>query len=260
MELDDQIDNDFDAGFSEDTVTPTEKPETTEAPAEPAPQAPKYAQITEEQYQHLLSRATAIDEIKAAQEKQFGTAFGKIGGIERLVNQLQAAAPAGQSIEVSEDDFDELRADFPELAAMQVKGLNKALAKVRGSGPAVDPEMLEQRIQERLAPEIQRVREEASQKIVDLTIRQQHRDWNKVVRSPEFAEWLAAKPQAERDAIQYSDDPDVVADHITTFKAAAKAATTRAKRFDQAVTPRGTGGHAPAPDDDDEFNAGFNGR
>jgi hypothetical protein len=269
MPLEDQAESqsdDFDAGFNDVAAAPTEKPVQEAAVAEPAPEAPKLAQITEEQFQHLLARATAIDEIKAAQEKQFGTAFGKIGGIERLINQLQAAAPAGQPIELTEDDFDELRADFPDLAAMQVKGFNKALARANArvgspvTTPGIDPEILEQRIQERLAPEIQKVRDEAMAKITDLSMRQFHPDWKQVATQPEFAAWQKTLPAAEQEALASSNDPEFVSSHISKFKASLKTAASQAKRFEQAVTPRGTGGHAPGPDEDDEFSAGFNGK
>lgn len=123
--------DDFSAGFDD---APTERPAVEERAEEVAEAdlAPKMAQITEEQYKQLLDRAASIDQIKAQQDKGLSTAFGKIGGIERVLSQIQS----GVALDVSEDDFEEMRKDYPELAAMQVQGLKKVLSKIR-PGPAV---------------------------------------------------------------------------------------------------------------------------
>src|SRR6058998_3438590 len=87
----DSNDDDFTAGFDgadAPTATPETKPaETAAATPDATPvvtQAPKYVQITQEQFDGLMSSAAKIDEIKATQHSQLDKAFGKIGGIERL--------------------------------------------------------------------------------------------------------------------------------------------------------------------------------
>lgn len=254
---DDQVADDFAEGFEGTASAPTEKPDP-EAVVVAEPEAPRLAQITEDQYQQLLAKATAIDEIKAAQEKQFGTAFGKIGGIERVINQLQAATQSGEVVEISEDDFEEMRAEFPELAAMQVRGLNKVLSKLRGTGQApaqFDPSQIDGRVQEQLSPALQDIERRYETKL----LRAYHRDWDEVVTSDAFKEWEKTLPAEDQAKLASSTDAEYIASQLDRYKSAAKTISSRQKRIEAAITPRGTGGHAPAPSEDDDFNAGFSG-
>ena len=72
-------DQQFNSGFSDDQPTP--------APVEEVVQ-PKYVQITEDDFKSFQSNATSIAEMRAAYQKQFDTAFGKLGGVERTLTQL----------------------------------------------------------------------------------------------------------------------------------------------------------------------------
>lgn len=244
--------DDFDAGFDGTDVAPTETPEQ-------APDAPKFVQITEQDYQKLMSGATAIDEIKAAQEKQFGTAFGKIGGIERIINQLQSTS--GGNIQVTAEDFEELVSEYPELAELQIKGLNKALSKMQGGGNSITQEQIETLMQQRLDPALSALESKVETKLESRRVARTHPDWVDVCKSPEFTAWINTKPNAAE--IVSSNDSDTVIKTINEFKALKKPkpqTQTRQNRFADAVTPKGTGGYEESNTDDDDFNAGFNSR
>lgn len=269
--MDDAID-DFDSGFNNagptQTTTPAEELDT--APDEvavvvetPAPE-PKYAQITEEQLANLLQISTAIPDIKAENKRQFDAAFGKIGGMKEALDKIQSATPAGQMLEISEDDFAEMREEFPELAAMQIKGMNKALSKLRGTGTAFDPSQIDGRVDERVTAAVQASERKAEAKLM----RAYHRDWIDVVRSNEFKAWHETLPADERTKLKLSNDSEFVADYLDRYKASIKpavlkvddkAANSRQKRIEAAINPKGTGGHAAGPSEDDEFDAGFKG-
>lgn len=238
--------DDFEAGFTGDDST--ERPSApVEKPAEEVA-APKYAQITEEQWADYTARAAKIDEIKATLDKVSGTAFGKIGGIERTLQQLQGSGVG----DVSAEDFAKLREEFPDLAEMVVEGLNSALKRAPKGAP--DMSEFEAKFDHRLQAE--RTAIEQGLEIKHLT--RQHKDWKTVVASTEFQAFTQSKPAEWRDQFNSTWDGDFVADAINEFKKAAAAASadTRRGRIEAAVTPRGTGGHAPASDDD-AFNAGF---
>lgn len=247
---------DFESGFE---GVPTEKPVAEEPVEVEATQpAPKMAQITEEQYQQLLERAASIDQIKAAQEKGLTTAFGKIGGIERVLNQIQSASGA---VEVSDDDFDEMRKEFPELAALHVQGLKKVLSKMRPASNALDPTQIDSLVQQRISPVLDSVSERVERLVGEKLLTKTHKDWKEVTANDEFKAWFFSQPAEYQSVVGNSFDPDVVGEAIDTFKASkqkAIAASTRQKRIESAVTPRGTGGHQPARSDDDDFHAGFN--
>jgi hypothetical protein len=273
----DAVDDDFNAGFTADapepTPTPAAKDIATPAPAaEPAPgpaaaPAPKLAEITEEQYQNLLKRAAMIDEIKADSTKKFDTAFGKLGGMEQLIKQLQSSTQSGQQIQVTADDFEELKAEgYPDLADMQAAGLNRILAKMKLTGTgqpgAFGADQAGEVFDARMTPQREAIKQEIREEFAHNALSNLHDDWNAVVRSPEFNAWTAANKIAEkkdRTGVAFADSLDAhfIGKIISDFKGQRKAAETQQTRLEAAVAPRGSGGHATGPTDDDEFDKGF---
>ena len=253
-----QADADFAAGFDDDTTaTPTETPaaqqddttqgEKTEQPTEQtAEPAPEYVQLTKAERDELIAT-------RQQWEKQFGTAFGKIGGIERTIKSLTD----GAQVEINQEDIDALKDDFPPLAA--------ALEKVRNlralPGAAVDPEQIEALVEQRVAPRLQRMELRLLAK--------DHPDWKQIDADPAFAQWVAAQPDEFKQTLaqaSQSYDSEVVSDAMTKFKQSRKAApapapttdpaSARRSRMSAAVTPRGVGGPA-APNPTDDLMAGF---
>ena len=242
-----------------DATTPTATPEKTAEAAPTVVAEPKFAQITEDELNQLRARVASIDEMRGTSEKSFGTAFGKIGGIERALNELRGG---GQAFgEFSKDDFSELQDAFPELAEMTIQGFNRALAKLKGA-PAIDPAKVDELVQLGITTTLQQ-RELDSQKEAVKALDADHADWRAVKEKPEFKEWLTAQPTRFQRTYAKTWDADFLSDAFTNFKeAAAKAAptttsTTRKDRLAAAVNPRGTGGHAAGPSEDDDFDAGF---
>lgn len=270
-----ETDDEFNAGFSDQaapTETPAEpEPETTpEAPpaAEPEPEPePELATLTKAQLDDLLQKANRIDEINGKLEKQFGTAFGKIGGIERVLQQLQSSGVAGGKVEITDEIVADLTAEFPEMGALVKRSLEKLVEKLPthgGAAPAIDPSEFA-KVEERAVTR-------ARQMITEETLDDTHAGWREVIGLPnaegkipetEFRKWLANQPEDYRNRVNKSFSAVTIGKAIddfqeTTKKAAAQAEARRA-RTAAGVTPRGTGGHQPAPSDDDEFNAGFRG-
>lgn len=268
----DAPDADFDSGFTAEAPIPTTTPDTSaheamlpSEAAAPAAPAPRMAQITEDQYQDLVKRAGEIDSVKAESKKQFDTAFGKLGGMQQLIDRLQATTQPGQRVQVTAADFEELMAEgYPDLADMQAAGLNRILAKMQGTGQPteINPDRVGEIFDQRIGPQRDAIKQELREEFAHNTLTHLHDDWNAVVPSAEFQKWVAANKIGEKKdragtAFEYSIDPHFIAKHISDFKAQRKAATVQQSRIAAAVTPRGSGGHAPARDDDDEFNAGF---
>lgn len=268
----DAVDDDFNAGFTADAPEPTPTPAakdiaTPEASAPVTAAAPKLAQITEEQFQDLLRRAGAIDEIKADSKKQFDTAFGKLGGMQQLLNQLQSSTQSGQQIQVTADDFEELKAEgYPDLADMQAAGLNRILAKMKLTGTgqpgAFGADQAGEMFDARMTPQREAIKQEIREEFANRALTDMHDDWNAVVTSPEFNAWTAANKIAEkkdRTGVAFADSLDAhfIGKIIGDFKGQRKAAETQQTRLEAAVAPRGSGGHATGPTDDDEFDKGF---
>lgn len=287
-QAEDDFDADFSAGFNDDgptqsTATPAEGTQDdtgqeviTEAGkgaegeaaiAEPAAE-PVYAKITQADYDKLLATANEVGTLKTEHKRLLDTAFGKIGGMQQLVDQLKAATAPGAAVTVSEEDFAELAAEYPELAKLQVKGMNALLSKMKATGtgepaaasaqaaPAVDPEKVIQQAEQRI-----------EQKLELKRFARKHPDWQEVVNGAEFKAWIATQPTEVQKGYAESWDSDVTIPILDSFKASKKApgpapevpaVTTRQQRLTSAVPPRGTGGHAAKASEDDEFLAGFN--
>lgn len=276
-------DDDFNAGYGGDkepTATPAPTPEPTDQPTPAPTEAPKYVQITEQDWQSLTARAAKIDEIGATLDKKLDTAFGKIGGIERFVKDLQTQTPAGEAVKVDEDAFKELVDEYPELGKLTANAFNKAIAKFRGTGGA-DPAAIEKIV----APRVQ----EATEKVIGETLNLVLPKWKEHVKTPDFSAWFKTQPP-QVQALANSDGFDDSAQMLSLYRqhlvaksapptapaaaasatsaatsaavaaASAKAATTPSSRQRQiaaAVPPRGDGGHPPAATEDDQFEAGF---
>ena len=256
-ELDQQHDDglaDFAAGFDDDTTAkPTETPaaqqddtqqtDNTE-PTAPAEPAPEYVQLTKAERDELFA-------LREQAQKQFGTAFGKIGGIERRLQELNT----GAQVEISQEDIDALKDDFPPLAAALEKVRN-----LRALPGGMDPDKLESLVAERVS--------KVEQKFELRLLAQAHPDWQQVDADPAFGAWVAAQPDEFKQRLAQASqnyDSSVVSDAMTRFKQSRKAApppaadpaSARRSRMSAAVTPRGVGGSA-TPNPNDDFLAGFN--
>lgn len=260
--------DDFDAGF---TGAPTETPgqsdtEITEKPEQQVEQQPKFRQITEEEYGKLSASAAAIEEMRATLGKQVDTAFGKIGGLERVLKQYQEQTPSGAAVEITEEDLAEIRDEFPELVGPQLKALQRVASKMRGTG-GFD----ESRVQPMLDQAGISLVVKAKAEIAEETLDETHPDWKQIVGIPEapgqqpsteYRKWLATQPKEYQERVNNSYSPVVLGRSLDKFNehlVSLKKNSDRRDRFDQAVTPRGEGGHEPPADDNDAFISGFSG-
>lgn len=273
----------FGEGFkAESTETPTEPeppvahvttPEpVVETPA-PEPILPKYAQITEEEaaeWRKLSGKMGKLDE-----------GFGTLGNLKQIVQQLQSQTTEGKPVEVTDDDMAELKAEFPEFADLTKKVLTKIVGKLKGTGHAappapIDTDALVAQTETRTTKRIfETIRKEADQ-----DLRADHPDWRttvwgtqddgktefKDVKTP-FTAWLGQQPEAIRQRIVNSNNPEFLSRQLTRFKQetaekpkqAAPPVTEpsgRTARLAASVTPKGV---APSgsPPEENNMSAGF---
>lgn len=267
-------DADFDSGFADaptaETPPAEEPPPVVADPVVEAAPEVKYRQVTEAEWGDLESR-------RAEQAKKLDQAFGKMGGLERTLSEIQKATPAGTAVELTDDTVAELAEAFPELGGLVLTSLKKMASKMKGTGsPAaatLDPQQIEAAVTTRLIA----LQTEA--------LEDDHADWREVTGAPDsnnaYRQWLAAQPADYQQKLVSTNSAAVISKSITKFKdqaaaaataasatatAAAKAASdkaaktaaanTRTQRLEAAATPRGTEGHS-ATETEDEFEAGF---
>jgi hypothetical protein len=263
-------DDDFTAGFNggtETTITPVKedpKPEpVAEAVKTPEPEAPKFAQITEADWQRVLNNSTDIEKIKAENKSRFDNAFGQLGAFKQRMEQMTAATPAGEKI--TDDEIKAFAEEYPNLAGDPVfKKLFKNLkgtaapaseAAPAPTGPTYDPAAIELMMGQRISA--------VEEKIVDASLNAVFPGWKQEVKAEKFGKWLNEQPE-DIKKLAASNDVGDAARMLTLFRsaksapAAAPGKTTRQKQIEAAVNPKGAGGKPSGPTEEDDFVAGFN--
>lgn len=243
----------FAQGIQAATSTETPRIEQ-ENQADEAPEI-EYAKLTKAEYEDLRSRAAQVDELRATQDKSFGTFGRTIKGIQDTIQGFQS----GAQVEISQEDIDALRDDFPPLAA--------ALEKVRNMralpGASVDSAQIDEMVQQRIAPALTSMEQKFERRL----LAKDHPDWKQIDSDPAFSAWVQAQPdEFKQTLVKASEayDSSVISDVMSAFKASIKQAppapSTRTSRQAAAVTPRGNGAATTGGSDDpaSEFNAGVN--
>lgn len=296
-----QEDADFEAGFDHagtgSTETPNPDAGTTEqaakdaedaalaaslrpsgppaAPAAtPAAPGPKKVEVDEAELQALRTRAAGSEDFASFQQK-FDKAFGQIGSLKQAIDKLRTETPAGEKVEVSEADFKELVDAYPEIGKLTAQGLNKAMAKVRGTGGA-DPEAIDKMVTERVAAARTEIATEVTGRVTDAVLNGIVPRWRDQVKTPAFDAWFKAQP-LDVQALGASDDLGDAAVMLRLYRrhterpaptpapsagpaapAQAGRGNTRQRQIAAAVSTRGDGAASTsAPAQDDDFDSGF---
>jgi hypothetical protein len=258
----------LDAGFKgiEPPARPKEPAPAATPRAEATTEVPEYVQVTAKDWAEIKAAAAKT----ASYDQQLSKVFGTLGNVQKIINGLQSATPAGRKVEIPKDAFAGMEKDFPEIA-QQIRGaLEATLSGMHGTGandaPAVD---IEAKLAAYTAKRELEILEDAypdwRQVVGAVDVRSEQPDPNNA-----FRRWLATKDAAYQNRVNTSESAAVIGRAIRLFqsetKATPKAATTprdaaRADRIRGAVQPRGDGAPVPAGrTDDDDFLAGFNSR
>lgn len=260
---------DFAESFDGDaTPTPVEpvEAESTEASVAVADKAPVYVQVTEDEHKRLLTSAETVEKIAANLEQRFGSVFGKVGEIQDRLKSLQGNTPAGQPVTLSLEDFKEMKEDFPELAGMTMKAVERIVSRMAGTGTGLGAEQIEQLVSTRLG-------QLETKQVMD-TMDGLNEGWKEVVGLPDasgkapdtaYRRWLATQPEDYRTKVEATRNPYVLNRAIERFQSESKTPKKltpkpASSRFADAVTPVGVGGRATASVPETEeagFEAGF---
>lgn len=256
----------FDAGYN--AQEPTETPVPAKEP-EPKAVEPKETKPAEPSIKDVISRLEKF-------EASHSTLAGHIGGLQRSQKEIQerlaaataatktvADAPTQAEMKDAMADPQEwaaLKASYPEWAKATEQIID---AKVK-SRPGFDPAEVDKIVAERVAGETAAVRREMIDSHLDAIV---DGDWNAEVRTEKFAKWFEGQSEAVK-ALGESSKMTDAAKMLRLYEASKKVpaaepkkdVSTRQKRFEAAVTPKGAGGHAATNSDLDEFEAGYNGR
>lgn len=287
LDAEQQADADLEAGFDTSPPKTTEKapeaevktddgkpPEAevkTEVKEEPKPE---YVQLTKEERDQLLALRDRTLELGT----KFDRVAGTFGNVQEAVKKLQSATPQGMTVELTDEDFKELEADYPGLAGQIRTVLQKSFGKLKGTAPAAVVETTTKAPEKSMADLVREARKEQELEALD----DAHPEWRKMVgeygdetKGNEYRQWLAKQPADYQTKINNTGSALVTARSIDMFlaskkKAAAIAAAqpnkppdkkiaAQSDRIAGAVQPRGDGRPPPRRDtSEDEFEKAFN--
>jgi hypothetical protein len=286
------------AGFSGDLaeVTIIEAPQVNEAGEEvkpeikPDPETPSADEkkpedepfvVTKATWDAIQERLAGMDSLRTDVIKRADLALGKYGELNRTLQEMKQR-PSGVP-DMSKAQFKKLNEQFPEFAKLLAEDLGEVFQAqttelTKAEVPAFKPEEFEERVNQRVATEI----ETLTIKNEKREIARAHRNWEDIVRSEEFKKWGTTQPANEWQAFLLSNDSDVVIGKLNQFtdfqksakEAASKAATEAAAaeaaaaaaaakkqktegRLAAAVTPKGNASGPTAKTEKDYLNEGF---
>ena len=253
--------------------TPSPSPEPTPTPQTPEPVTPAAAtSLSEQQVKDLLAGVAKIGELETTFGKKYDQAFGHIGQLQKMLKDRAPDSTPGSIAGISEEDFKELKKEFPELSTPLLKELIPVLNKL-GHGESVSMAQ----ISEVVAQATLTVQESIAKDL--LTDRRE--DWEEIVGPKDsdtpFRQWLAVQPLDYQEKVRKTWRPGVMVKAIESFEAFQQAtappptestdkapksttAVDRQARLTAAVAPKGT----PAPvrgsakTADEEMRDGFN--
>ena len=251
---------------------PERTPEKVEAKAPeaavPPVEKPEYVRVTRKQLEKWEATSTS-------HEGQLSKAWGTIGNLQKVVNDLQAKTPAGGK--VPKAAFEKMARDFPELAEANHEALEAVFASMVGTGGGGNGDTAKW---DTLAAE-RKAEKDAAEKAQLIELQYAHPRWREIVgavppgtppdaKNP-FRKWLASKGVAYESHLNESNSASVIGNAIVMFQIETKGTRAagftnqrdddRSERIREAVQPRGDHqGASAGPSDDEEFLSGFNSR
>jgi hypothetical protein len=228
----------------------SDEPHLEAEPAKPAPSAAISAQLDDVKAQIRELKANGVD------ASTVHRLFGEIGGITRVVKQLQArSAPTESELAGALKAAEKTAEEYPEIGGPMVAAL-KALAAQIPAKPEPSDEPAASAQPQAAAPAQAQPEspytpeQRAAIKFLD----DLHPDRLQLNAHPEFKSWLSAKPADFQQRFTSSWDFAFIAKGYGEFKAAhaakqqaaEEARRKKTERLEAAVTPQGSAA-SPTP-------------
>lgn len=236
-----------------------------------------------------LAELTSTRDLVAALQNELRSSAEKTNGQLGVMNQrfqkeiADVAARAAQGIRPSFDDMAELEEDFPEMAAVLKRNLERMYGVGNATQPGTEgdkgtqggeggeggeasgaeaPGATTASTSAMDDPEVREALKQAQLAIVDAT----HEGWRSYLATPQWQAWRDQLPAKAQELLRTAKDAETLNDAVADFKeyqqrqaAAASANSQRDKRLEDAI-PATTGSKAPVATtetDDEAFEAGF---
>lgn len=253
-------------GYAEDAPpAPAAKVVETPPPADPvdveppkaaaAPPPVEYARVKKQEWDNLRAAAGKVANLESQIAKLAGNAPNAEKIAEQVIAAVQSRTAAGLNVELSDEDFAELAADFPELAKTTRTIMERAFkkAQIKGTGEPQAVEDFDARLEKAMTAREMRTLETTYPDWSDIVGRPPA-DGDPISESNPFRQWLAKQSAAYQKAVNETQSPADVQLAISHFKTSqdrpataqpARAASRRAI-IESNVQPDGDGS-APPP-------------
>lgn len=174
--------------------------------------------------------------------------FGEIGGITRVVKQLQKKlAPTENELAGAITAAEKAAAEYPEFGAPMLQALKALAAQMPEAKTEPEPQPTAAAPQPTTASASTPASPYTSEQTVAIKfLNDLHPDRLQLNQAPEFQKWLAAKDAAFKDRFTKTWDFGFIAKGYTEFKDAQAAQKRKADRLAAAATPQGTA-QTPTP-------------
>ena len=243
-------------------VVPKVEPIVAPAPVV-VPEKPQYVRVTKQEWDNTKAATGKVKTLESQIAKLTSNAPNADKIAQQVLENLRSQTPAGLNVEISDEDFAELAADFPELAKHTRAAVEKIFKKanVKGKGPAPTP----------ATPPAAPV--DVNAEVEKVLLRREHEalaktfpDWSDIVGRPlidgdpppegnSFRAWLGTQSAEYQKAVNETNSPADVRDAIASFKASQITSASPSPRSDRAaarraviedaVTPRADGNPPP---------------
>lgn len=181
----------------------------------------------------LVAKMPKLDELENMTQAEIRKVHGKIGEINRAVQELQKSQGNTAAVKLAGVKLTRLQEEYPELAELLTQDLSESGTT---AGETTQPS--------NFGDEVAKVREDLSKEMQANLLTIQHRDWHEVVKSPDFASWVQTLPAEDQNEINNSWNAIYLGEKLTAFKEfrtqKQTGASVRKERLSRAVTPRGT--------------------
>jgi hypothetical protein len=224
---------------------------TAEAPAE----APVLAGFTEGQIKEMFGRLNKVDQLEQFSSMTRDQVFGKIGELNRTIQQLQSQHQGIQGLNAKQ--LKRLSEYDPDLANSLAEDL-KGLIGPAQSGPS--KEEIGRFVTGYVNDVVSRTVDQVSKDYEVKLLKTQHPDIGKIYRSPDFNAWMAAQDADTRRNLETSFDAGYISQKLNEFKSWRSSSKPQSNdKLRRAAMPNRSGGRAGSGggSEEDAFLAGF---
>lgn len=202
---------------------------------EPTPE--EQAEADQAHLKNLLNSLPDLSQKTELTSQEIRKLHGKIGEINKLVHDLKEVRTGMPKI--TKESFKRLNAEFPEIAEM----LADDMAEMSG-GVADKAEVPKADVETLVESRVAKVTETLEEKINVKLLTALHPDWQQVVSTPDFRNWMTTLPANVQQELNESKDAAYISEKLNQFKTRRNNVDTerekRNERLSRSVLPKTT--------------------